>query len=625
MATATAAVTAVMSTDSVQFNKGMKAAADATRSAAGQINAALAGLSKPFQVVNGFAGELASTISGPLAGSFASITRGGAYVGAGVAGISVAFLAAGRSALKAADDIGDMANSLGITTDQLQELRYSAMLGGVGVEGLDSALNKLNQNRGQAQDGIGSLVDFLKDYDRQLLLNIQNSKDAGEAFTLVADAIEKETDAAKRRQLATAAFGKGEINMINLLSQGADAFKRQADEAHKLGLVVDEDLIRKSGEANDKLDILSQTIKIKAVSAMVELAPQIDAVATVLIKATEKAFEFLGAIMSIRTGALQEQLKAVTGEIENLNNKLASVDSGRSSGMGSMEQWAVKRREALRAERDEIIRNISAQQKAEDAAKRTAEARTTAARKTPYIKSETDASNKKAADETKRAADEAERLQRIYDQADNAAAAFRVENDAATKSMERMRKAAQDAGDAVSNAFDQVVRQGASVGDTLRSLAIDLVNLAYKAAIGDQVSSGISRLVGAAVGSIFGGASSAPGTFFGPGDAAVARGSASITWAGARANGGPVTAGQSYMVGERGPERFTPNSNGWITPNEGRGGGTTIGTLNIDARGAQAGVSDEIVAAIRNLDASIGPRAVRAVVAERQRNPNLFA
>lgn len=38
------------------------------------------------------------------------------------------------------------------------------------------------------------------------------------------------------------------------------------------------------------------------------------------------------------------------------------------------------------------------------------------------------------------------------------------------------------------------------------------------------------------------------------------------TFGGARAAGGPVAAGQRYLVGERGPELFTPASGGAITP-----------------------------------------------------------
>lgn len=56
--------------------------------------------------------------------------------------------------------------------------------------------------------------------------------------------------------------------------------------------------------------------------------------------------------------------------------------------------------------------------------------------------------------------------------------------------------------------------------------------------------------------------------------------------AGARADGGPVTFGKTYLVGERGPELFTPNASGGITSNEdlmrgGRGGGVTIENMTV--------------------------------------------
>jgi len=55
---------------------------------------------------------------------------------------------------------------------------------------------------------------------------------------------------------------------------------------------------------------------------------------------------------------------------------------------------------------------------------------------------------------------------------------------------------------------------------------------------------------------------------------------------GARAMGGPVSAGKAYLVGERGPELFTPGQSGRITANDNlRGGGPSI-TVNVDARGA---------------------------------------
>jgi hypothetical protein len=56
-----------------------------------------------------------------------------------------------------------------------------------------------------------------------------------------------------------------------------------------------------------------------------------------------------------------------------------------------------------------------------------------------------------------------------------------------------------------------------------------------------------------------------------------------------RARGGPVSAGRPYIVGERGPELFVPNSSGGIVSNGAMMGGMTLAPVyNIDARGATA-------------------------------------
>ena len=64
---------------------------------------------------------------------------------------------------------------------------------------------------------------------------------------------------------------------------------------------------------------------------------------------------------------------------------------------------------------------------------------------------------------------------------------------------------------------------------------------------------------------------------------------------GGRAAGGPVNAGTSYVVGERGPELFVPNTAGTIVPNGGTGRGNTINvTVNgaIDAEGTARTIVD---------------------------------
>jgi phage-related minor tail protein len=60
---------------------------------------------------------------------------------------------------------------------------------------------------------------------------------------------------------------------------------------------------------------------------------------------------------------------------------------------------------------------------------------------------------------------------------------------------------------------------------------------------------------------------------------------------GARASGGPVSAGDAYLVGEQGPELFVPSSNGAIAP--GAAPSRPSITLNVQARDAQSFLKSE--------------------------------
>jgi len=118
----------------------------------------------------------------------------------------------------------------------------------------------------------------------------------------------------------------------------------------------------------------------------------------------------------------------------------------------------------------------------------------------------------------------------------------------------------------------------------LNNLKRQLVEVAMQRAV-----SGIGDSIGGFLGGLFGGRKkkTAPlitNTFLGgAGSRFLGSGLSSIF----RANGGPVSAGRSYVVGERGPELFTPRRSGMVTANDKIGGGTTnMVTVNVDASGS---------------------------------------
>ena len=147
-----------------------------------------------------------------------------------------------------------------------------------------------------------------------------------------------------------------------------------------------------------------------------------------------------------------------------------------------------------------------------------------------------------------------------------------------------MPSVAESATDSVAQAFDNMARSAisstASIKDALKSLGLDLLGIGARAVFT----------------SIFSG----------------------TPIAGARAAGGPVSAGRSYLVGEQGPELFTPRASGVITPNGGGGGGVTVSNVYNFAPGVQA--SD-----LRAEGERIKRETIAAISAARRENRQFLA
>ena len=89
---------------------------------------------------------------------------------------------------------------------------------------------------------------------------------------------------------------------------------------------------------------------------------------------------------------------------------------------------------------------------------------------------------------------------------------------------------------------------------------------------------------------------------------------------GTRAVGGQVTTGQSYLVGENGPELFRPSASGTIVPNNKMGGGAGVvvnQTINVST-----GVAQTVRTEIATLMPQIAEASKAAVLDAKQRGGN---
>ena len=125
--------------------------------------------------------------------------------------------------------------------------------------------------------------------------------------------------------------------------------------------------------------------------------------------------------------------------------------------------------------------------------------------------------------------------------------------EAATQTLDAFEKLRDTITIDIGNGIKGLIKGTESLNDVLRNVVDRLADAALNMAIFGNVGGG--SVTGGLLGSIF------------------------------RAEGGPVKRGGSFIVGERGPELFTPGVSGMITPNHALGGSTNV-VVNVDASGS---------------------------------------
>ena len=176
--------------------------------------------------------------------------------------------------------------------------------------------------------------------------------------------------------------------------------------------------------------------------------------------------------------------------------------------------------------------------------------------------------------------------------ADKAGGAAKAATEELTRQQENMKAIADTIRDSFSGAFMSMVDGTKSVKDAFRDMARNIIMKLYEVLVVQRLVNGIMGFVGKAFPAL------APAI------------------SGAKAMGGPVTGGQAYMVGERGPELVVPSRNAQVVPNNQLGGGGVTVVQNINV---STGVQQTVRAEIKSLMPQIADSAKAAVLDAKRR------
>jgi hypothetical protein len=607
-----------------------------------------------------------SSVRRSVAGLSSSVlSLQGVLSGIGLALGVRAFINFTKSSLALADGIGKMSDRLGITTTALQTFRFAGEQAGESFESMDNNLVKFVRNLGDGQKGIKTITD---EFDR---LNIDledqngNWKDHETILGEVADRYKTMKDPADKLSSAMTLFGRGGRVMVNMLSAGSDGLERLRGELISSGGIIRESLIRNSEDANDAVNKLSHTINTTFMHALSDMAPAIETAANGLqafmipakeLEGTGERFfssdHFAKALIGMAYGfelvriaattvfdLIKLQIRTVITQVEHFAKIIVAVLGGAflhvrnvavplintiiqginhiKSALGGEPIELLEEKQvsimgdivaANKQARKEVLQHIEAKKelinqslKELELAKETLEIRAVS-----FLKAQVQLPSKKLMDELGEKADPITQDKKLTD--------AKIENvlryqSVFTEAFAGMINSVTELSDKEKALNAQRIDQALSTSQTMIHSMKGFNKSWFEASKALSIAETIMSTYRAATAAL---AVQPPPVGIAFASVITALGLSNVARIKAqkfegKASGGGVSAGQSYIVGERGMEMFTPNQSGNITPNNALGGVTNI-NFNIMANDTRG--FDQLLQNRRGMIVSMINRAV---------------
>lgn len=556
--------------------------------------------------VQKFSSVTKSSLGQLAKGVFGGLAAGALSTIAPILGLAAAVNTT-KEALQQFGDISDSAKASGLDSEFFQGLAYQAGLGGVSIEQLSASLSGFNRASGQAEAGTGRMSAALAKLNPELLKSLNAAKSQEERVRLAADAISKAGSASEKAALSVALFGDSGTKLVDVFNGGATAIDAAANKARSLGLIIDRELIAKADQMGDEFDTATQVLDLQFKAALVGLAPILTGTAGLIggvVMAVRGLVEQFSALDARSTDTLEgrlaviKQLQATIGSDVTLPNGQIVPENPMAVSIGGADQGKLE-------EERKQIEAILALRKALEVPPPAADAgggyNAVAQDAVDKAQAVLDALKFEEA-QLGRTAVQQEIYNNLKAAGVTAESAFGQQIVDATTRLEGQRDAIE-ANKAAMEQFGDIAQSAT------RSFIDDLIEGKSAAeAFGNVLADIGNRLIGLGLDSLFGtggGSAGLVGQLFGiPG----------------RAAGGPVTAGQPYIVGEKRPELFVPSTSGRIIPSVPKmptamsAGGITV-NFNpvIDARGADPAAITRLSGELAKMKAELPSTVVGAV------------
>jgi hypothetical protein len=270
-----------------------------------------------------FGGAFSTGIKGALAGLISVAALKG-------------LLSKTQEVIKSFDEIAKTADSIGIATDALQELRVAA------------DLSRFARAASEAAQGTAQYADSFKFLGVEVKAANGALKPIDQLVGEVADGFAGLTNATEKAALAQELFGRGGVPLVNLLNEGSAGIAKMRQEARDLGIVIEERLLRQAEDLNDRLTLIQKTIDADLSRALFNLGPllvDVSGAFATFAQSIGTAYaalrEFIKGsvetvIFSQQSAAIDKQREKIAGLREEINSLIQTSKTGGRAGVSNV-------------------------------------------------------------------------------------------------------------------------------------------------------------------------------------------------------------------------------------------------------------------------------------------------
>jgi len=174
-------------------------------------------------------------------------------IGAAGAAAAATLFGIAQSVANMGDKARKTAQSIGLTTESLQELAFAGKIGGVGQEEMTASMGKLARTASEASRGVETYKRSYNELGISVKDSSGNLKSTDQIFMEVSDQFQKMENGTKKTALAMDLFGRSGMKLIPMLNGGSKAIANLRAEALASGAVISDADAMAGEEFNDTI------------------------------------------------------------------------------------------------------------------------------------------------------------------------------------------------------------------------------------------------------------------------------------------------------------------------------------------------------------------------------------